>query len=129
MSRRSVPIRTKPTNWPFGVHTHSQSHRSTASAAGPGGTGARGARAVELDGGSVTVCHINESPPLGLSSGCDGGPGVTRPFSSVSRLGTREREHHDLSLAACDVDLVAIHEDCTSDLTYQINANLLHDGA
>ena len=50
----------------YGVHTHTQSHRSTASAAGPGGTDARGARAVELDGGSVTVCHINESPPRGL---------------------------------------------------------------
>ena len=47
----------------------------------------------------------------------------------VSRLGPRELEHHDLALIpACDVDLVAVHKDC-SDLTYQIETNLLQDVA
>ena len=45
----------------------------------------------------------------------------------VSRLGARELEHHDLALTtACDVDLVAIHEDCTN-LLFQADANLLQD--
>ena len=47
----------------------------------------------------------------------------------VSRLGPREREHHDLVVTeACDVDLVAVHEDCT-DSIFQTEANLLQDFA
>ena len=50
-------------------------------------------------------------------------------YSCLSRLGPREREHHDLALAeACDVDLVAVHEDCTGPI-YQTDANLLQDVA
>ena len=50
-------------------------------------------------------------------------------YSCLSRLGPREREHHDRVVTeACDVDVVAVHEDC-SDLMYQTHANLLQDVA
>ena len=50
-------------------------------------------------------------------------------YSCLSRLGPREREHHDLALIeACDVDLVAIYKDCR-DHIFQIDANLLQDVA
>ena len=50
-------------------------------------------------------------------------------FHCLSRLGPREREDHDLALTeACDVDLVAVHEDCTDHIS-QIDANLLQDVA
>ena len=65
--------------------------------------------------------------------GCVMATGVVTPDQvstvCVSRLGPREREHHDLVVSeACDVDLVAVHEDCR-DPIYQTDANLLQDVA
>ena len=57
-----------------------------------------------------TVLGCNESPRRVAT-------GVThvKTLPLVSRLGPREREHHNLALSeACDVDLVAVHEDCSN---------------
>ena len=70
-----------------------------------------------------------ESPDAAGAAGVMATESRDQTLPLVSRLGPREWEHHDLALIeACDVDLVAVHEDC-SDLIYQIDANLLQDVA
>ena len=69
----------------------------------------------------------NESPDAAAGVMATESRDQTLPL--VSRLGPCEREHHDLALTeACDVDFVAIHEDC-SGLLFQTDANLLQDVA
>ena len=55
----------------------------------------------------------NESPDAAAGVMATESRDQTLPL--VSRLGPREREHHNLALTeACDVDLVAVHEDCSN---------------
>ena len=70
-----------------------------------------------------------ESPDAAGAAGVMATESRDQTLPLVSRLGPREREHQDLALTvACDVDLVAVHEDCRVPI-YHIDANLLQDVA